>query len=80
MKQDWNFLRNDRLKHIACGFIIALLAVMAIDGLIAAALCGAAAEYKDKAHGTQWDWCDLLATILGGVVAFALRLTIKAIC
>lgn len=70
---NWNLFRRDRLKHIGCGFIIALLAVLPIDGLIAAALCGAAAEYKDKAHGTQWDWADLTATVVGGLIAFIIR-------
>ncbi len=76
MKHDWNFLRRDRLKHLGCGFAIAWISLLALDGLIAAALCGAAAEYKDKAYGTIWDWCDLAATILGGAAAFGIRLLI----
>lgn len=73
---NWNLLRKDRLKHMGCGFIIALLALVPTDGLIAAALCGAAAEYKDKAHGTEWDWADLVATIIGGLIAFLLRIIV----
>jgi hypothetical protein len=25
-------------------------------------------EFKDRAYGGKWDWLDLLATILGGIV------------
>ncbi len=73
MTTNWNLLRRDRLKHIACGFAISLCTLTALDGLIAAALAGAAAEYKDQAYSRSWDWCDLLATILGGAVGAALR-------
>lgn len=73
MKTNWNLLRRDRLKHIGCGFLISLCTLTALDGLIAATLCGAAAEYKDQAYSSSWDWADLLATILGGAVGAGLR-------
>jgi hypothetical protein len=73
MKTNWNLLRRDRLKHIGCGFLISLLTLTAMDGFIAAAIAGAAAEYKDRAYSSSWDWADLLATILGGAVGAGLR-------
>ena len=33
-------------------------------------------EFKDKAYGGKWDWLDLLATILGGIVGQMLQLLI----
>lgn len=76
MKTNWNLLRRDRLKHIGCGFLISLCTLTALDGLIAATLCGAAAEYKDQAYSSSWDWADLLATILGGLIAFIIRILV----
>lgn len=31
-------------------------------------------EYKDYAYGNKWDWLDLLASVLGGLVGQALQL------
>jgi len=33
-------------------------------------------EYKDYAYGNKWDWLDLLATVLGGLVGQALQVTL----
>ena len=38
------------------------------DGLA----CGM--EFKDRAYGGKWDWLDLLATILGGVLGQMLQI------
>lgn len=29
---------------------------------------GVGMEFKDKQYGNKWDWLDLLATILGGLI------------
>jgi hypothetical protein len=31
-------------------------------------------EFKDRAYGGKWDWLDLLATILGGVLGQMLQI------
>lgn len=62
---------SNRLKHflyaIPCALILTILFV-----------CGLAAgmEFKDKSHGGAWDWLDLLATILGGIVGQMLQVAI----
>lgn len=33
-------------------------------------------EFKDKQHGGEFDWLDLLATLLGGIVGQILQLSI----
>lgn len=31
-------------------------------------------EFKDKTYGNKWDWLDLFATILGGLIGQALQI------
>lgn len=54
---------SNRQKHflyaIPCAF---LLTILFVGGLA----CGM--EFKDRAYGGKWDWLDILATILGGIV------------
>lgn len=75
-------LQSNRLKHIAFGALIGFM--FGLGAVISAALT---AEFKDWAHAgckdgwvvgwkTQnaFDWFDVAATILGGVVGCLLRL------
>lgn len=59
---------SNRQKHflyaILCAF---LLTILFVGGLA----CGM--EFKDRAYGGKWDWLDLLATILGGVLGQMLQ-------
>lgn len=61
------------MKHllyaIPCAF---LLTILFVAGL------AAGMEYKDRAYGEGWDWLDLLATLLGGLVGQALQ--VLAVC
>ena len=68
---------SNRIKHflyaIPCGVFLTILFV-----------CGLAVgmEFKDKQWGGKWDWLDLLATVLGGLIgqavqAFIIYLVIK---
>lgn len=45
-------------------------------------LCGM--EFKDRAYGGKWDWLDILATILGGIVGQMLQVLLiyilKCVC
>lgn len=31
-------------------------------------------EYKDRAWGGKWDWLDILATVLGGLVGQVMQI------
>ncbi len=64
---------TDKLLHFAVGFAVGVNCFHPVDGIIAATAAGAAAEYKDRAHGSPWDWFDLAATALGGTVGALVR-------
>lgn len=66
---------KDKLLHAVVGFAVGVNCFHPADGIIAATAAGAAAEYKDRAHGSRWDWYDLAATALGGTVGALLRWT-----
>ena len=54
---------SNRIKHllyaIPIGFILTILAVIG---------CAFGMEFKDRQHGGSFDWLDITATILGGLV------------
>lgn len=54
---------SNRMKHfwyaIPCAF---LLTILFVAGL------AAGMEFKDKSYGNKWDWLDIVATLLGGIV------------
>lgn len=59
---------SDRQKHfkyaILCGFVGTFLFALGVAmGL----------EYKDYAYGNKWDWLDIAATLLGGLVGQLLQ-------
>lgn len=62
---------SNRMKHflyaIPCGVFLTILFV-----------CGLAAgmEFKDKQWGGKWDWLDLLATVLGGLIGQTIQVCI----
>lgn len=67
-----NWLKeSNRSKHflyaIPIGFIFTILAVVG---------CAFGMEYKDKLYGNKFDWLDLLATILGGIIGQVLQILI----
>lgn len=59
---------SNRLKHFLYAIPCALFLTILFVGGLAAGM-----EFKDKAHGGVWDWLDILATILGGIVGQMLR-------
>ena len=59
---------SNRQKHfeyaILCGFVRTFLFALGVAmGL----------EYKDYAYGNKWDWLDIAATLLGGLVGQLLQ-------
>jgi hypothetical protein len=56
-------VESDRLKHIKYGFYAGLC------GTVFAAIgAGLAAEYKDKQYSNIFDWLDVTATVIGGIL------------
>lgn len=74
IKKIWNwFLDSHRWQHLVLGMAVGMLA----DGWYCAALVGTgvagALEFKDKAHGCQWDWVDFALTVTGVMLGYTLR-------
>ena len=62
---------SNRQKHflyaIPIGFLFTILCVLGVaSGL----------EFKDKQYGSQWDWLDWSATMLGGLVGQLLQIIV----
>lgn len=57
------FLESNRPKH----FYYAIPSAFLLTILFAAGLA-VGMEFKDKQYGDKWDWLDLIATILGGLI------------
>lgn len=60
---------SNRTKHllyaIPIGFILTILAVIG---------CAFGMEFKDKQYGGNFDWLDISATIIGGLIGQILQL------
>ena len=64
---EW-FKHSNRWKHLIGGFIIGSLSFSDYCALYASAISAASLEYKDKAHGGNWDWIDFGLTVAGACV------------
>ena len=64
-------LKSNRQKHflyaIPCAIILTILFVLGL---------AIGMEFKDKLYSNKWDWLDLLATILGGIVGQIIQILI----
>lgn len=62
---------SNRMKHlwyaIPCAF---LLTILFVAGL------AAGMEFKDKSYGNKWDWLDIIATLLGGLLGQMLQMLV----
>ena len=60
---------SNRIKHllyaIPIGFILTILAVIG---------CAFGMEFKDKQHEGNFDWLDISATMIGGLIGQILQL------
>lgn len=62
---------SNRQKHL----LYAIPAAMVGTILFVAGLAFGM-EYKDSAYGGKWDWLDLIATIIGGIIGQAIQLLV----
>ena len=54
---------SNRLKHLLYAIPIGLiLTILAVIG------CAFGMEFKDYQYGNKFDWLDILATLIGGVI------------
>ena len=62
---------SNRTKHllyaIRIGFILTILTVIG---------CAFGMEFKDKQYGGKFDWLDIAATMIGGLIGQILQLTL----
>lgn len=62
--KEW-LCKSNRWKHLTGGLIIGIFAFGWFTAMYAGVLAATALEYKDKAHGSKWDWIDFGLTIAG---------------
>lgn len=83
---------SDKLQHAFFGFIAAAAtgcilantsagnaATPCLGAFFTAAALAVGKEYGDWAHGDRFDWCDILATVIGGIVGACSGLAALAI-
>lgn len=63
--------QSNRLKHLYIGIISAI-----IGSILLTAGLAFGKEYADKSCGGKFDWLDILATLLGGIVGQSIHSTI----
>lgn len=64
---DW-LKESNRLKHLLYAIPIGLiLTILAVIG------CAFGMEFKDYQYGNKFDWLDILATLIGGVIGQILQ-------
>lgn len=67
------FAESNRYKHLTGGFILGLISDSYYCATLVGATVGAAMEFKDKSHGTVWDWIDCTLTLAGSLAGFTLK-------
>ena len=69
MKNILNFFKeSNRYKHLIGGIVIGMCALSWYNAIYASAGVGLAMEYKDKAHGGDFDIVDAGLTFIGGII------------
>ena len=62
---------SNRPKHLLYAIpASALLTILFVAGL------AAGMEFKDRAWGGKWDWLDIAATLIGGLIGQAIQILI----
>ena len=60
---------SNRIKHL----LYAIPAGALLTILFAAGLA-VGMEFKDRAYGGKWDWLDIAATLIGGLIGQAIQI------
>lgn len=61
-------LKSNRQKHLVYAILSAIiLTIIFVLGL------AAGMEFKDRQYGNKFDWLDLFATVLGGIIGQILQ-------
>ena len=69
MKKILNWFKySNRYKHLIGGIVIGICALSWYNAIYASAGVGLAMEYKDKAHGGDFDFVDAGLTFIGGII------------
>ena len=62
---------SNRMKHLLYGIPAgALLTILFAAGL------AAGMEFKDRSYGNKWDWLDIAASLIGGLIGQAIQIGI----
>ncbi len=72
-----NKVRRDRLYHFIAGLMIAAVAALCFHitwAIVPVIFAGFIKEFIDSWRGQQFDWIDLLATVLGGAFIWVCQL------
>ncbi|WQJ52006.1 MAG: hypothetical protein [Hatfieldvirus porci] len=62
---------SNRQKHLVYGIPVAFLGTILMN-----IGCAFGMEFKDYMYGNKFDWLDLLATVIGGVIGQALQILV----
>ena len=60
---------SNRPAHFKYGILTAFIGTILFTSGLALGM-----EFKDKQHGGKFDWLDILATIIGGLIGQALQI------
>ena len=66
---NWKWItESNRPDHVLGGVVTAMLLT-----IVFTAGCTVGMEFKDRQHGGEWDWKDIAATMIGGLVGQAVQ-------
>lgn len=68
---------SNRIKHLAGGAFIGLLANDYSHSLFGSVIAATCLEYKDRAYGGKWDWIDYVLTIVGAMIGQFIRCIVE---
>ena len=62
---------SNRIKHLFYAIPIGLVfTILAVIG------CAFGMEFKDKQYGNKFDWLDIAATLIGGIIGQVIQIII----
>ena len=62
-------MESNHYKHLVGGFLVGIIGLNVWAALYASIVAASCMEYKDAAHGAEWDWQDWRCTVAGGCIA-----------